>query len=673
MVKVGKKFLPFLVSVFFGAFYVFFQSPGVSGGDAGDLVAAAAVRGVAHPPGYPLYTLLGWLLTKLPIGSTVAFRVGLLSSIPAGLSVGLAFLIFRRVTKSNLISLLTCFSLSFNYLFWVNAEVQEVFGLHLFFLFATLFLVLEWLKKPRLKIIYWLSLIVGLEFSHHHTYLLIFPALIFIFFINPKTRLKKSYFSVRFVLTNLLLFLLGASIYGYVFWASAGNPPINWDQVSDWPSFIRLITRADYGTFVYTTGAGISLKRGLLSTLGLVHFLVSEFGLLGLSIIILGGLSLYEKKKPLFYFCFLWFIFTGIVFQFYAGFPLGSLFALATVERFYLLPYPALFLCLAFGFWRIKIEVEKLLAKASFLKLRVRQLLLMLLPIFFLLYPLRLFLVNLEKNDLRDFDYFEKYGERMLNSCLPGSIFIPFGDLDAFISRYLYFVQGYRSDLRILSGSSVDRFVIDGDDLTQEESFLDVDQDDPDSFWAEVQSSIESRQFDVCTTKQLNLPDNFLLYPRGLAFVYVRQDSPNNKDLDEIEKENQAIWQSYSLDDLINQRAKREAYFLENLVGDYYEGALNIYQFFLEKGDYKKAKGWLEKLTEIRPGKETLIRSGFLIDVQVGECDSAKTGLDQYQSVITSSEGWLLLEALYEKECLGDSQKHDQIIGLMKEKGVIND
>ncbi len=49
-------------------------------GDGGELIAAAYVLGVAHPPGYPLYTLLGHLATMLPGGSP-ALRMNLMSGL----------------------------------------------------------------------------------------------------------------------------------------------------------------------------------------------------------------------------------------------------------------------------------------------------------------------------------------------------------------------------------------------------------------------------------------------------------------------------------------------------------------------------------------------------------------------------------------------------------------
>ena len=107
--RVGKISIAFFLFVFFSAFFVFFQSPGVTGGDSGDLVSAAVLGGIPHPPGYPLSTFLGWLLTKLSLGPTQAWRLGLLSSFPAAFSVFLFFLIAKRISKDWLISLVACF------------------------------------------------------------------------------------------------------------------------------------------------------------------------------------------------------------------------------------------------------------------------------------------------------------------------------------------------------------------------------------------------------------------------------------------------------------------------------------------------------------------------------------------------------------------------------------
>src|SRR5260370_38855091 len=69
-------------------------------GDSPELTIAAATLGVAHAPGYPLFTMLGHLFCLLPFGS-IPFRVNSLSVICDSVTVGLIYLIGWRLTKSQ--------------------------------------------------------------------------------------------------------------------------------------------------------------------------------------------------------------------------------------------------------------------------------------------------------------------------------------------------------------------------------------------------------------------------------------------------------------------------------------------------------------------------------------------------------------------------------------------
>jgi hypothetical protein len=61
--------------VYYGTLY-----PTVAGGDSGELVVSAFQLGITHPPGYPLWTLLGHLFSLLPFKS-VAWRLNLSSAL----------------------------------------------------------------------------------------------------------------------------------------------------------------------------------------------------------------------------------------------------------------------------------------------------------------------------------------------------------------------------------------------------------------------------------------------------------------------------------------------------------------------------------------------------------------------------------------------------------------
>src|SRR5258706_4011152 len=69
------------IAVFGIALVVYVRTllPGPSFGDWAEMQFIPAQLGIPHPTGYPLYVLLGWLFSLVPIGSW-AYRADLLSA-----------------------------------------------------------------------------------------------------------------------------------------------------------------------------------------------------------------------------------------------------------------------------------------------------------------------------------------------------------------------------------------------------------------------------------------------------------------------------------------------------------------------------------------------------------------------------------------------------------------
>ena len=66
---------PVILATLFGVallVYVLTLCPTVYWEDAGELVTVSHVLGIAHPPGHPLYSILGHLFTLLPWGTVAA-------------------------------------------------------------------------------------------------------------------------------------------------------------------------------------------------------------------------------------------------------------------------------------------------------------------------------------------------------------------------------------------------------------------------------------------------------------------------------------------------------------------------------------------------------------------------------------------------------------------------
>src|SRR5690348_7015632 len=81
------------VFLFFIALYSLTLAPGLLPADAGEYQVVGAVLGVAHPPGYALYTLASWLISRLP-SVAPATAINFLSAV---LAAGALALLCRAV------------------------------------------------------------------------------------------------------------------------------------------------------------------------------------------------------------------------------------------------------------------------------------------------------------------------------------------------------------------------------------------------------------------------------------------------------------------------------------------------------------------------------------------------------------------------------------------------
>lgn len=111
---------------FFLAVYAATAAPGVLPADSGEMQLVAADLGVAHPPGFPLFTLLGHAATRLPIPTSPALKLNLLSAATSALSLVLLFLTTFRMTRSLAASITAALALGSSATFWATATTANV-------------------------------------------------------------------------------------------------------------------------------------------------------------------------------------------------------------------------------------------------------------------------------------------------------------------------------------------------------------------------------------------------------------------------------------------------------------------------------------------------------------------------------------------------------------------
>ena len=321
--KIRNRFLPFLFIIAFFCIYVYNLSPTIFVGDSPELLTAAKTLGIAHPPGYPVYTVVTNFLTEIfPFGN-FAYRGNLSSAL-------LSFAVLLIAGSFVDFSLLFYFALT--PVFFNSALSSEVFALNLFF--ATLITLL--LKRYSLRGAKAAAFLFGLGLANHQTLVLIFPAVLFLLY-------KKKFLNLKFVLELFLILLLGFSANFFLLVRAKGNPPLNWGDPSSFRNLLRVLLRKSYGTF--------SLHG---SSYGLRFSSIAEEFKLGLDfmgpLFLISPLAYFmriKKQKNFSHFLFISFLFTGPVFYFIAAIPGNENFVKAIMERFFLLP--SFFLIALFG------------------------------------------------------------------------------------------------------------------------------------------------------------------------------------------------------------------------------------------------------------------------------------------------------------------------------------
>src|ERR1041385_5775538 len=77
--------------------YLVTLAPSTAMWDTSEYIAAAYTLGLPHPPGNPLFVIVGRVFSILPIATSIAARINILAAICSAVSAGMWFLITERV------------------------------------------------------------------------------------------------------------------------------------------------------------------------------------------------------------------------------------------------------------------------------------------------------------------------------------------------------------------------------------------------------------------------------------------------------------------------------------------------------------------------------------------------------------------------------------------------
>jgi len=201
-----NNILGWAVFVIASAVYILTSEPTMSYWDCGEYIATAFKLEVGHPPGAPLFQLIGRFFSLFAFGDLthVARMVNTMSALASGFTILFLFwtitmiakkIILRgsEMTKHNLYvimgaGLVGSLAYTFTDSFWFSAVEGEVYAMSSFFTAFVVWAIFKWEEHADEKHAYrWLILIaymMGLSIGVHLLNLLAIPAITFVYYFK---------------------------------------------------------------------------------------------------------------------------------------------------------------------------------------------------------------------------------------------------------------------------------------------------------------------------------------------------------------------------------------------------------------------------------------------------------------------------------------------------------
>ncbi|HAW58373.1 MAG TPA: hypothetical protein DCX03_05070, partial [Bacteroidales bacterium] len=222
--------------IFFIAAFVYVSTvePTVSLWDCGEYISTAYKLQVGHPPGAPLFQLLGRVFSLFALGNTskVAYCINVMSAVASALTVmflfwsivllASQFLIYNKKNDSGKEYLALGMGLSgalaylFTDSFWFSAVEAEVYALSSLFTAVVFWAILRWNKETsdsyRIRWLILIAYLIGLSIGVHQLNLLTIPAIVLVIYFRKKKPSVLGILGAILLSMGVLAFIL----YGLV-------------------------------------------------------------------------------------------------------------------------------------------------------------------------------------------------------------------------------------------------------------------------------------------------------------------------------------------------------------------------------------------------------------------------------------------------------------------------
>jgi len=468
MINFLKKSYGVLAGIAVFILYLFTLAPTVIQLDAGELATVQALLGIAHPTGYPLFTMLGHLFLLLPLPFSIIYRANLLAALWTAGSVSvfiytvklvidnIAFLkskknneekkktgkakkekksssvvMPKRIIIPELVKYLSALFggllLATSKTFWFQSTSVEVYSLHLFVISVIIYtLLLAFTKSnnaesPKHYYWYFLAIALAFGFSNHMTTILILPAVAYLYFITFGFNFASF---KRIALMLAIFFPLLISLYAYLPIRAGQSPILNWGNPVDLEKILRHISGKQYQVWLFSSTEAAKKQLSYF-----IENFPSEFNI-GLILTFIGFFSAFIHGKKFFFFTLLTFLTTVLY---------SINYDINDIDSYFLLAYICVAFFISFGVLQI------------FLLLKDRHLGYSLPIPLLIIFLLIQSYISFGKVNQHDIYLFEDYTKSALQSCKKDALVLSY-QWDFLISPayYLQQIENFRPDVHII-------------------------------------------------------------------------------------------------------------------------------------------------------------------------------------------------------------------------------
>jgi hypothetical protein len=316
------------VLVFAPALILFMRTllPDVDYWDTGEFQALGPVLGIAHPTGYPAYTLLLWLASVVlqPFGDA-ALRANMLNALLVAGACAIVGVTVACLTRRLVVGVGIGIAFAVSTRVWKIGLHADPHALHLFLAALLLLLLVVWADRQRAahphtdRLIIGAAALFGVSLANHALTLLLAPGVgLYVLLVYPG--IVRRFRLVAACVGALVLTTV--ALYAYLPIRSAMNPLMDYANPETWENFKYVVFGEQFtGTFHSRPSLGDSGRLVLAETW-------QQLGVL-LPLALIGLVVGFLRRAPLMVMLVLWFVVTWY-------FALG--YENADIGRYYLVP-----------------------------------------------------------------------------------------------------------------------------------------------------------------------------------------------------------------------------------------------------------------------------------------------------------------------------------------------